>query len=348
MLSPRHAKTEGAGRRLCHRRERWLAGGVALAALLAVLFWRPIQSGVTAFLTPRLDQPSLRRRGAKGGEPQTPEYLMRLWHSRSLAARQSVFDYLQERGRSDPALWQAMESTVLEAARDVDVGVRERALALLAARKHPELERLAREQLADVDPVVRALGLKRLPQARPEPIALGRERSLPLPDFTFDDLSGQKVLLSGFRGRTLLVSFWDLTNRLGAAEFAGLQGLQARHGQSLAVVGVCLLPPVGGDCCARGHESGETNHEDHLMAAKALNRARLLELVAQEKITLPVLVDSRQESRATGVRFRYLVEETPTYLLVDEQGRLRRRFAGSRTTNVLEAMLGSLEAGQAK
>jgi hypothetical protein len=54
----------------------------------------------------------------------------------------------------------------------------------------------------------------------------------------------------------------------------------------------------------------------------------------ERKSNFPVLIDSKG---TVGRRFD--VEDLPTYVLIDGQGMIRRRFVGNRTKPVLEAMV---------
>lgn len=359
------------------------------------------------------------------------EFLLKLWRSPNLSNHQFVLDYLRQHPDSNPDLFRPLESAVLAAAHDVDLEAREQAFSLLARMNHPELPRLAREQLGDVDPEVRALGLQMLcsvavsndvpaaiallrdpdprvvvsaasllrhvtgqdfgirqSQAPPrfsgpaaqapslanlEIIHQGVERwqqwwevdhteypasvtqnqrklktpSHAMPDVKLQNLSGYEVRLSAFRGKTVLLSFWEATNTLSLAELSTLQSLQTRLEQRLTVVGICFTAPVLHDCGDHGDEHGEEHESGGAHIHKhecpppdlAQVRTQIQVVVETNKINYPVLLDE------TGVlKGRVFVAQMPTYVLIDTQGNIRRRFVGSRTESVFAAMINELSA----
>lgn len=63
-------------------------------------------------------------------------------------------------------------------------------------------------------------------------------------------------------------------------------------------------------------------------------RAMIEETTRPLQLNYPMLIDG------TGhIGFRFNVEDRPTYVLIDAQGMIRRRFVGSRTEPVLAAMV---------
>jgi peroxiredoxin len=87
-----------------------------------------------------------------------------------------------------------------------------------------------------------------------------------------------------------------------------------------------MMPRAGSKTGARRH------------GARAPDPSRLRALfekaVQEKRLTFPVLLDSKG---TVGRQFE--VEDLPTYVLLDTQGRIRRRFAGSRTKPVWEALI---------
>ena len=63
-------------------------------------------------------------------------------------------------------------------------------------------------------------------------------------------------------------------------------------------------------------------------------RAKVIRTVAERGINYPVLLD---ENNAVGAR--YNGGELPTTVIVDPQGNVRRRFIGTRSLPVFEAMV---------
>lgn len=146
-----------------------------LAPLL--LFWRPLQRQCLTYVLLRSDAPStevLSELVAKTGDPVL--LLKRLWQTQRIPHRRFVLSYLGRTLNETPIVFRAMEAIMLNALSDADIEARELAFAALARAKHPELRGLALEQLKDVDPAVRVLGLQTLRSvaiSNDVPIAIG-------------------------------------------------------------------------------------------------------------------------------------------------------------------------------
>ena len=144
---------------------------------MTLVWWRPLQQkGVTYFLL-RSEAPSqealsdvLEQAGDSG------DLLTRFWVSHRIPHRQFVLSYLSRVSVAKPALSRAMEPVVLEATADADIETRESAFGVLIRLKHPQLRRLALEQLLDADPAARLIGLQSLrsiASSNDVPIAIG-------------------------------------------------------------------------------------------------------------------------------------------------------------------------------
>jgi thiol-disulfide isomerase/thioredoxin len=146
-------------KRLTPRYQR-LALGVAVLFLLVVVFGRAIQREFLVLLIIRSNAPDASIvHGLIDQSGNSTALLQRLWKSQKIAHRFLVMSYLNGVGGSNPDLVTQTSPLLTEAARDVDLSVRELALAVLAAHNHPNLLRLAENQLQDVDPEIRLLGL---------------------------------------------------------------------------------------------------------------------------------------------------------------------------------------------
>lgn len=120
----------------------------------------------------------------------------------------------------------------------------------------------------------------------------------PAPDFTLPSTGGGEVTLSDFRGkqRVMLAFFPAAFTGTCTAEMCEFSDAFDRYADSSTVV----LPISG----------------DQLPALK--------EFAKQEKITVPMLSDSRREvSRAYGVHDEEIFLVRRCYVLVDETGRVR-------------------------
>jgi thiol-disulfide isomerase/thioredoxin len=92
--------------------------------------------------------------------------LERLWKTGRIPHRALAISYLKNNAVADHALLRRADAMVLEAAADVDFGVRESAMSTLAALNHPRRLQAAWGQLLDSDPQARILGLRYLRQQK--------------------------------------------------------------------------------------------------------------------------------------------------------------------------------------
>ncbi|NTV50008.1 MAG: TlpA family protein disulfide reductase [Geobacteraceae bacterium] len=73
--------------------------------------------------------------------------------------------------------------------------------------------------------------------------ALAVKINTPAPDFTLKDLHGNKVSLSSYRGKVVLLNFWSTTCGPCLEEIPSLVELQREYkGQGLVVLGIALDP----------------------------------------------------------------------------------------------------------
>lgn len=139
---------------------------LVLAALLItplLFFWRPFQRQFLTYVLLRSAAPTteiLSEVVAQTGEPAL--LLKRLWQTQRIPHRRFVLSYLGRISNEAPIVFHAMEAIMLNATGDADIEARELAFAALARAKHPQLRELALEQLEDVDPAARVLGLQTL------------------------------------------------------------------------------------------------------------------------------------------------------------------------------------------
>lgn len=177
----------------------------------------------------------------------------------------------------------------------------------------------------------------------PQPTSLPRivAGGLSTKEFALEDSNGRLIHLSDFRGKAVLLCFWKIGSAASFDDMATLKELQQQEARRLAVVGIAFDPAVGpqDDCSGEGHGGGHEHQHGHTQATDAhancaMTKPAIKELVTRMGITHPVLLD------VTGTLvFRYNVQEVPTYALIDAQGNLRRRFAGSRELSTFTAML---------
>jgi thiol-disulfide isomerase/thioredoxin len=159
----------------------------------------------------------------------------------------------------------------------------------------------------------------------------------PLADFSLKDLDGRTVRLADFKGRPVLLNFWATWCTACLAEIPDLVALQKELGARIAVIGVALDGVTDEHGHVPGQEGeGEPHHEGKSMVdiRKKVGRA-----VKARGINYTVLLDP---SNAVGGRFNG--GELPTTVIIDDSGRVRRRFIGERNLQVFEAMLTELSS----
>jgi len=165
-----------------------------------------------------------------------------------------------------------------------------------------------------------------------------RVPSVPAADFRLRTLEGKGVRLSDFRGKVVLINFWTTWCTACVSEMPALVALQNRHESDLAILGVSL--DFADD--SHGHstvdESSNTPEsaggQGSFRSGKKALRSKIARTAEARGLNYPVLVDERNE-----VGVLYNGGELPTTVIVDAQGNLRRRFVGTRSLQIFEAMI---------
>lgn len=152
------------------------------------------------------------------------------------------------------------------------------------------------------------------------------------PDFRLRDLNGNVVRLSDFRGKVVLINFWATWCTACVAEIPDLIALQNKKDSDVAILGIALdgIPDEHGDI------SGEDDHDNshrNSPSSKAIH-AKVARTVKARQINYPILLDDKN-----SVGGQYNGGELPTTIIIDAEGRLRRRFVGERNLHVFEAMI---------
>lgn len=174
----------------------------------------------------------------------------------------------------------------------------------------------------DQVPPLAGLATSRAPQPLPGPPV----------EFNLSDVEGRPVSVAQFRGKVVLLNFWTTWCPSCVQEIPDLVALQRKRPDDLAVVGISLDgAPDGHD-----HSHGEDDGHEH-GADPAKVRAKLQRFAREKGLTYLLLHDAQGEVGA-----RFLGHELPTNVLLDPQGRVRRRFLGTRSVAAFEAMLDEL------
>lgn len=390
---------------------------LAVFGVSAAVLWRPVQQHWLTWLVLRAEAPAQSLvDGLVAGDANPAALLSRLWSTEKIPHRLAVLDCLQTHRASGNALQTEEAAILADAAHGGDLEAKEMAFALMATRHHPEVRSLALEQLRDVDPAVRVVGLQQLARTGdsqlvplvipflndPDPRvvaaaghALGRwtsndfgiRLSLALPDFkreavpnadtaalsqgvarwmdwwkahqsdypasqidlptastswqlrtpefALQDLAGNEVRLSSLRGKTVLLSFWDMTTTNAFSFLSDLADVQRRNAHRFVILGVSL------DSTALERDHAHEHEHEHAHGGKPAAhvdlghiRAQLQQFIQHNGISYPVLIDGTGE-----IGHRFSAFELPTNVIIDRTGNLRRRFIGLRSGTIVEAML---------
>jgi thiol-disulfide isomerase/thioredoxin len=153
------------------------------------------------------------------------------------------------------------------------------------------------------------------------PEALAALKPLYASDFTLTDTDGKSVRLSDLRGKVVLLNFWATWCTACLSELPELIALQKNHHDELAILGVSM-DFVPDEDNPQAPSSPEAIHQ------------KIARTVQQRGINYPVLMDTKN---TVGGRFNG--GELPTTVIIDAKGRIRRRFVGTRSLPVFEAMI---------
>ncbi len=185
--------------------------------------------------------------------------------------------------------------------------------------------------------------------------------ALPVENFEIQNLKGQTLKLSDFKGKAVLLNFWATWCASCMTEMPDLNWLQTQYPNDLQVIGICLDGEDG-----HGHEHssivdieearekgwdavhkeyGETteshghgHNHDHASTSISPDLAKIEKkvrrVVLKKELLYPVAMDPFSE-----IGKRYNGQELPTNVLIDGKGKLRRRFVGTRPIQSWQDML---------
>ena len=154
-------------------------------------------------------------------------------------------------------------------------------------------------------------------------------RTLPCPQIRLPDLHGKLVDLANFRGKRVLLNFWTTWCPGCLVELPLLVELQRRHPDDLVILGINL------DSAEQGALAEAATNTPGTTAPDAGQVRKIVGAVAgRQHLNYAVLLDP--ENRI-GQQFNG--GELPTNVLLDRDGRVRRRFVGERSLEVWEALL---------
>ena len=172
--------------------------------------------------------------------------------------------------------------------------------------------------------------------------AITGRQPVPAGDFSLRALDGRRGRLMDFRGKVVLINFWTTWCTACVGEMPELISLQTQHGDRLVIIGVSLdfVPDshghLGGHAAVEAPAQHAEAHEAPQRDSTALEKVRekVARMVKARGLNYAILLDEKNE---IGGRFNG--GELPTTIIVDPEGNVRRRFVGTRSLPVFEAMI---------
>ena len=119
----------------------------------------------------------------------------------------------------------------------------------------------------------------------------------PAPDFKLQDLNGNTVTLSNFRGKAVFLNFWAISCPPCVAEMPHLQAF---------------------------YNEWSSNNIVMLLINLQEDAATVKNFVQSHSYTFPVLLDSQHE-----VARKYAIQYTPTSFFIDKEGRIKLSIIGA-------------------
>lgn len=177
-----------------------------------------------------------------------------------------------------------------------------------------------------------------------------RTEKRPRTDFMLADAAGKTVRLSRFRGKTVLLSFWNPDAQSSPDDEHILTKVVRGHQNRLAVLFIALNSTLRDEDGCADHEQGVShdnpgeghNHDGEPRweptgprPGRALHPTTIRRTVADH----PVLWDPN-----SSLAKRFNVTRSPAYIVLDAQGDVVRRFDGPREPQALRAMLLATDA----
>lgn len=141
-----------------------------------------------------------------------------------------------------------------------------------------------------------------------ENMGITRPRTVKLaPDFSLQDIKGNRVSLEDFRGKAILLNFWATWCQACKEELPSMQRLhESLSNQGIEVVAISI----------------DRNNLD-----------RIKEYAKEYNLTFPILWDPEQK-----VRRDYFIMGLPTTYLIDSDGKLRGFASGAREWDSADAV----------
>jgi hypothetical protein len=164
------------------------------------------------------------------------------------------------------------------------------------------------------------------------------------PDFQADfAVNGKAAKLSDFKGKVVLLAFWDVRSAACASTIPKLAAWHKDHQKDgLEVVGVTFYTFEIGDRVGFDKEKGSVTTIDK--ASKQTEQAMLREYAAFHKVAHPLMTLPKAE--ALKAFNAYGVNGVPQFVVIDREGVVRGVRVGEKSVDALEPELKKLLAAQ--
>lgn len=176
-------------------------------------------------------------------------------------------------------------------------------------------------------------------QPAEEVIVLSKPSQIPLPETELINLAGERTSFTTFKGKPLLVNFWDFAETNSVEMLGALSALQSELIDKIQIVAIFTDQ----------RDNALTNKCDHSALDETGNHAcknrpptfnlvnaaeRIRREMENRHVTLPMFVDL--SGRAS---LRFATDTLPSSTLINSDGIIARRFVGTRPLDSLRAMI---------
>ncbi len=150
------------------------------------------------------------------------------------------------------------------------------------------------------------------PNLQLEDVKVGIQKGNRAPDFTLLDLEGNKVELSDFRGKKVVLNFWATWCPPCRAEMPHMERIYEKNNEEVVILAVNL-----------------TNTEK--------SHSGVQEFVEDFQLSFPIVMDTKGE-----ISSQYHVFAYPTSLMIDANGVIHEIYRGAINEDIMKKSLASM------
>lgn len=153
--------------------------------------------------------------------------------------------------------------------------------------------------------IVQAIGTDEGNDKKTKNISTGLSVGLKAPDFELENLAGEKIKLSDFQGKKVMLNFWATWCPPCKAEIPDMQKFHLEEGEDIIILAVNIDP-----------------ENDVAGFAKQMG------------VTFPVLLDKKNNVNKT-----YQIISIPTSYFIDEQGLIQNKHIGAMNIKTMREFM---------